>query len=125
MTNFNVAIAVVNLFVLLVKMISLIMNVCYPIVTLFVNTGLVALWAASVGGQAGPDYADPQRPSPVPWYLSKSCKYAKPWKMLGSCYMAKGTFAITVLMLYLVALFPFRSIFFCFIFPRFGCDVVC
>jgi len=76
------------------------MKVCYPIVTLFVNIGLVALWATSVAGQAGPDHSDPERPSAIPWYLSKGCDYARPWNMLSSCKMAQGTFAVTVVMLY-------------------------
>jgi len=95
-----VAVSVINLFVLLVKMIALIMNVCFPIMALFINIGLVALWATSLGGQVGPDYADPEHPSPVPWYFSKGCQYARPYNMLGSCYMAKATVAVTAIMLY-------------------------
>jgi hypothetical protein len=99
LTNFNVAISVLGLFILLVKLITLIMKVCYPVIALGINTSLVALWAVSVYGQAGPDYADPERPSPVPWYLSKGCRYAEPYGMANSCYMAKGTLAVTVVML--------------------------
>jgi hypothetical protein len=94
-----VAISVVNLFILLVRMISLIMKCCFPLVALFVNVGQVAIWATSLAGQLGPDYADPDRPSPIPWYISKGCRYARPWGMESTCAMVKGTVAITVLML--------------------------
>ncbi|KAK0618176.1 hypothetical protein B0T17DRAFT_495230 [Bombardia bombarda] len=104
-TNFNVAISIVSLFVLLAKMIGTIMKIYYPIIGVVLNTALIGLYAASVYGQAGPDYADARYPSPVAWYLRKSCDIAKPYNAVNNCYMAKGTFAVTVFM---VALYLFN-----------------
>lgn len=98
-TNFNVAISVLSLFILLAKMISLIMHVFYPIFGAFTTTAMVALYATSVYGQAGPDHADARYPSNVAWYIAKSCDYAKSHGAVTDCLMAKGCFAVTVLML--------------------------
>lgn len=99
LTDFNVAISVISLFVMLAKMIAYIMHVYYPLLASLVNLTLVALYAASVGGQAGPDYLDPTRPSPVAWYIAKSCSVTPNHSVQSSCKMAKGTFATTILML--------------------------
>jgi len=105
-TNFNVAISVISLFLLLARMILTIMHVFYPLMGLFTSIALTALYATSVYGQAGPDYADARYPSPVAWYISKSCDYARRGNAVNSCLMAKGTFAVTTYMLY-VPPFPF------------------
>ncbi|CAK7197358.1 hypothetical protein SEUCBS139899_000003 [Sporothrix eucalyptigena] len=106
LTDLNVAISVLSLFVLLAKMIALIMHVFFPIFGLIMSISMVGLYTASVYGQAGPDYADARYPSHVAWYIAKSCKYAAANNAVGDCYMAKGCFAATVLMLavYLVNL---------------------
>lgn len=99
LTNFNVAISIVSLFILLTKLILFIMKVWFPLIGLFVNAALVALFTTSVYGQMGPDYADPRYPSPVAWYIAKSCRYARILNAEKSCMLAKGTFAVTVYML--------------------------
>lgn len=99
LTNYNVAISIVSLFTLLGKMIATIMKVYYPILGLVLNISLVGLYSVSVYGQVGPDYADPRYPSPVAWYINKSCDLARPWNAVKSCQMAKGTFAATVVIL--------------------------
>ncbi|KAK3393848.1 hypothetical protein B0H63DRAFT_444055 [Podospora didyma] len=99
LTNFNVAISIVSLFILLGKMIAVIMKVFYPIIGLFTNLSLTALYAVSVYGQAGPDYADPRYPSSVAWYIRMGCDIAKPYNMVKQCQMAKGTFAATIFMM--------------------------
>lgn len=99
LTNFNVAISVVSLFVLLVKMIMIIMKFFYPILGLIVSLGLTVLYTVSVYGQAGPDYADPKYPSPVPWYIAKSCSVARPFNAEKNCQIAKGAFAATIYLL--------------------------
>ncbi|ORY55448.1 uncharacterized protein BCR38DRAFT_461967 [Pseudomassariella vexata] len=106
LTNFNVAISVISLFVLITKMICVIMHVWFPLVALFFNVSLTALYATSIYGQAGPDYVNPDRPSPVAWYIAKSCDVAANQSVQKSCKTAKGTFAITVIMMsiYLVNL---------------------
>ncbi len=60
---------------------------------------MTALYATSVYGQAGPDYADPRHPSPVAWYIAKSCNFAQADGAVGSCQLAKGTFAATCYLL--------------------------
>jgi len=100
-TNFNVAISVISLFLLLAKMILTIMHVFYPIMGTFVAISMTALYATSVYGQAGPDYADARYPSPVAWYISKSCDYARRNNAYQSCMFAKGTFAVTCYMLFI------------------------
>ncbi|KAI0473666.1 hypothetical protein GGR56DRAFT_648494 [Xylariaceae sp. FL0804] len=102
LTEFNVAISVISLFFLLSKLIAFIMHVWYPVVALAFNLTLVALYCASLGGQAGPDYLDPAHPSPVAWYIAKPCTVAINKAVQGECTMAKGTFAATAIMLAVV-----------------------
>lgn len=99
LTDYNVAISVVSLFILLVKMIMIIMKFFYPILGLIVSLGLTVVYTVSVYGQAGPDYADPEHPSPVPWYIAKSCSVARPFNAEKNCQIAKGAFAATIYML--------------------------
>jgi hypothetical protein len=98
-TDFNVAISVISLFVLLVKVITFIMHVWYPLISLLVSVSLTAMYAASIYGQAGPDYLDPNRPSSVAWYIAKPCTVAANQNVQDSCKMAKGTFAASTIML--------------------------
>ncbi len=87
------------MFILLVKLIMFVMHIWYPILSVVVNTSLVALWAVSVYGQAGPDHSDPQHPSSVAWYVAKSCSYAEASGNVHNCELAKGTFAVTCIMM--------------------------
>jgi hypothetical protein len=75
------------------------MRIYVPALGTFVATAMTALYVTSVYGQAGPDYADPRYPSPVAWYIAKSCSYAAPYGLTSSCMMAKGTFAATCYLL--------------------------
>ena len=99
LTDFNVALTVIVLFFLLVKLIAFIMRGWYPVVATFINVAMVAMWTASVYGQAGPDHADERYPSNVAWYISKSCDIAKPYDAVELCLLAKGTFALSIFML--------------------------
>ena len=85
-----------SLFVLLAKMIATVMKVFYPIFGTVVGVVLTALYAVSVYGQAGPDYADARYPSPSAWYIRLGCDVAAPYGAVKSCQLAKGTFAATV-----------------------------
>lgn len=75
------------------------MEFWYPILVLPINIAFVALYAASIGGQAGADYLDPTRPSRIPWYIAKPCNVAANQQIQGYCTQAKGLFAATVVML--------------------------
>ncbi|KAI1081895.1 hypothetical protein F5B20DRAFT_36826 [Whalleya microplaca] len=99
LTNLNVAISVLSLFVLLTKLVAFIMHVWFPLIALLFNIALAVLYAVSIYGQAGPDYLDPRYPSPVAWYIAKPCTVAANQSIQGSCKLAKGTFAATVIML--------------------------
>jgi hypothetical protein len=99
LTNFNVAISIVSLFVLLGKLIMVIMKVYFPILALVLGLCQTALYAVSVYGQMGPDYLDPDHPSRIAWYIKQSCSVVDGLKLGKHCAMAKGTFAVTVFML--------------------------
>ncbi|KAI0178808.1 hypothetical protein GGR52DRAFT_273745 [Hypoxylon sp. FL1284] len=98
-TDFNVAISVLSLFLLLTKLIAFIMHVWFPIVAMAINISLVALYVTSICGQAGPDHLDPNYPSSVAWYIAKPCNVAANQSVQGSCRMAKGAFAAACIML--------------------------
>lgn len=86
------------MFILLVKVIMFTLHCWYPLLGTVVNGIITVLWIVSMYGQMGPDHSDPEHPSNIAWYINKSCSYA------GSdehyCLMAKGTFATTVIMMY-------------------------
>jgi hypothetical protein len=88
------------MFVLLVKSAMFILHIWYPILGTLANLPIVVLWAVSMYGQMGPDHSDPKHPSNIAWYLTKSCSYARQSGNYGYCLQAKGSFAVTVVMLY-------------------------
>lgn len=98
MTSFNVGISVLSTFLLLTKSVMFTMHVWFPILGTVINAALTILWVVSIYGQAGPDYSDPEHPSKVAWYVSKSCSYANPYGVEHYCLMAKATFCVTVAM---------------------------
>ncbi|KAI1128680.1 hypothetical protein F5Y10DRAFT_168912 [Nemania abortiva] len=98
LTDYNVAIAIISLFFLITRLIAFIMDFWLPIIVLPINIAFVGLYAASLGGQAGPDYLDPNHPSRVAWYVAKPCSVAKNQQIQSYCTSAKGTFAAFSLM---------------------------
>ena len=98
LTDFNVAISILAVFILLVKVVMFTMHIWWPLLGTISNAVITALWIASMCGQMGPDHSDPTKPSNIAWYISKSCSYASPSGNYHYCIMAKGTFATTVLM---------------------------
>ncbi|KAG9235424.1 hypothetical protein BJ875DRAFT_504034 [Amylocarpus encephaloides] len=99
LTDFNVAVSVLSMFIMIVKVILFALHVWYPLIAVITNLVTVGLWIASLYGQAGPDKSDPKHPSSSPWYITKSCSYAKPSNHDGYCLQAKASFAVTVIML--------------------------
>jgi hypothetical protein len=99
LTDFNVAMSVVSLFFLLAKLISFIMKVWFPLIALVVNIAITALYAVSVYGQVGPDYADERYPSPAAWYFRYGCDMAKPYGAYKSCQIAQSSLGLTLFML--------------------------
>lgn len=98
LTSFNVAISVLSTFILLVKAVMFVLHVWFPILGTIVNAAITVLWCVSIYGQAGPDHSDPKFPSNSAWYIRKSCSYAEASGNKHYCLMAKGTFAVTVIM---------------------------
>lgn len=90
------------MFVLLVKCSMFILHIWYPILGTIANLAIVILWTVSMYGQMGPDHSDPRHPSNIAWYISKSCSYAKPSGNYHYCLQAKGAYATTVIMLYVL-----------------------
>ncbi|EFX05224.1 hypothetical protein CMQ_3293 [Grosmannia clavigera kw1407] len=106
LTNFNIAISVLSLFILIAKLVATIMHFYYPILGIFIALSMATLYAASLGGQAGPDYTDSRYRSPTPWFLRKGCSYARPYGKYNDCLMAQGAVAVSAYMLviYCIAL---------------------
>jgi len=98
-TDFNVAISVLCTFIMLVKWVMFVLHIWYPLLATVINAIITALWVVSIYGQAGPDHSDPKHPSSIAWYINKSCSFAKPTGNEHYCLMAKGTFAVTVVMM--------------------------
>ncbi|KAI4104211.1 MAG: hypothetical protein L6R37_003380 [Teloschistes peruensis] len=99
-TNFNVVIAVLALFLLLCKGIMYICHIFYPLISLVIHAALIALYAVSIHAQAAPDMSDPDHPQPgAPWYITKSCGAPVNPKLKGYCQQAKGSFAIAIMLL--------------------------
>lgn len=75
------------------------MKIWYPIVSLFIQLSLVALYIVSTYGQIGPDYADERYPAYAAWYFRFGCGMAKPYGKYQNCQIAQGSLAITVYLL--------------------------
>lgn len=91
--------SVLTMFILLIKVVMMVTQFFHPPVSLIFHLCLTAIWTVSAYGQAGPDNLDPRHPSPVAWYLRKSCSVVYNPKNKHYCELAKGTFAVTIIML--------------------------
>ncbi|KAL8708198.1 MAG: hypothetical protein Q9220_006868 [cf. Caloplaca sp. 1 TL-2023] len=110
-TNFNVVIAVLALFLLLCKGIMYICHIFYPLISTPIHAALVALFAVSLHAQAAPDMSDPDHPQPgAPWYITKSCGAPVRPSLKGYCQQAKGAFAVTVMLLALFLVYFLLSL---------------
>lgn len=112
-TNFNVVIAVLSLFILLVKAIMFIAHVFHPLLSVIVHAVLVVLYAVSIHAQTAGDMSDPNHPQKgAPWYITKGCGAPVDPALHGYCQQAKGTLAVTILLwyvLYLLSLLDLES----------------
>ncbi|KAI9724892.1 MAG: hypothetical protein M1812_000168 [Candelaria pacifica] len=105
LTNYNVVIAVLSMFLMLVKGIMFITRVFPPLLSVLVHAALTALYAFSVHAQVSKDLNDPKHPqNGPPWYLTKSCSVSFKPANVGYCQQAKATFAVTVIVLALFAI---------------------
>ena len=104
-TDFNVVIIVLSMFVLLAKCVMYIMNVLPPFCSALLHACLTTLFAVSISQQAASDNSDPLHPSTVPWYLTHSCGPPVSARNYGYCMQAKASFGVTVALLYVYSFF--------------------
>jgi Ca2+/Na+ antiporter len=96
-TNYNVVIVVLSMFLMLVKSIMYMLHVWPPVLSALVHAALIALYTVSVYYQASSDNSDPEHPSNGPvWYITKNCNVASNPKNVHYCTQAKAAFAATV-----------------------------
>ncbi|TQS37697.1 hypothetical protein Golomagni_01820 [Golovinomyces magnicellulatus] len=98
LTDLNVAVSVLSLFLLLVKVVMFVLNIWFPILGTISSASICALWITSMYGQMGPDYIDHNHPSHIAWYIGHSCDIARQSGNYHYCVLAKVTFANTVFM---------------------------
>ena len=101
MTQFNVVVSVLAMFILLVKSVMFVLHSFLPLLSVFVHLLLVALYAVAIRNQATPDLSDksvPHLSKSLPWYLSKGCGFATE-KNKGYCMQARASFGVSIVML--------------------------
>ncbi|MCJ1243127.1 hypothetical protein MMC30_000324 [Trapelia coarctata] len=113
-TSFNVVIAVLSMFIMLVKTVMFITATFPPLVSAIVHASLVAVYAVSITQQAASDYSDPRHPSKVPWYLTHSCSDPVNPRLKGYCQQAQGAFATTVCLCALFTVYMVLATICCF-----------
>ncbi|EXJ88598.1 hypothetical protein A1O1_05528 [Capronia coronata CBS 617.96] len=114
-TNYNVVIAVLSMFVMLVKAIMYMLHVFPPILSAVVHAILIALYTVSVDYQASSDTTDPDHPQKgAPWYITKSCSVAHDKSLVGYCEQAKASFACTCAMLGIFVVYFGLAVWSCF-----------
>jgi hypothetical protein len=105
LTQFNLIVTVLCMFIMLVKALLLYLHTLYPILSLAVHALEVGLWAYSVYGQQTPDMSDPANPQPGPaWYITKSCSVSFKKSNVGFCMQAKASFYVACVMLSVILL---------------------
>ncbi|ODA76076.1 hypothetical protein RJ55_08359 [Drechmeria coniospora] len=82
------------------------MRFYFPIIALVSYSALIALYAVSIYGQIGPDYADARYPAPAAWYFRQGCDPARPYGKYRACQIAQASLGVTLVMftVYLVNL---------------------
>ncbi|KAL8905758.1 MAG: hypothetical protein Q9207_002427 [Kuettlingeria erythrocarpa] len=111
-TDFNVIISVLAIFILLCKGIMYICHIFHPLMSAVIHAALVALFAVSIHAQAASDMSDPDHPQPgAPWYITKSCGAPVRPSLRGYCQQAKASFAVTVLLCALFLAYLILSIY--------------
>ena len=99
-TSFNVVIAVLSTFLLLVKAVLFVMHIWYPLLSALIHAALVILWIFSVYAQSASDMTDAKHPQRgAPWYITKNCSVAFDKNNVHHCRQAKAAFAVSVILL--------------------------
>lgn len=96
-TNYNLVIGVLSVFLLITKFPMMILKLFYPPICVAVNGCCFALYIVAARFQAGSDMSDPQHPQPgPPWYITKNCHVAAHKSNIGFCQQAKALFLICI-----------------------------
>lgn len=101
MTEYNVAISILSMFIMLTKATMYVLHTWLPILSVFVHAVLIAIYAIAVRNQATPDLSDMKAPNlskNLPWYLEKGCSFATQQNH-GYCMQARASFAVTCVLL--------------------------
>ncbi|KAK0252500.1 hypothetical protein B0A54_05758 [Friedmanniomyces endolithicus] len=111
MVQFNIAIAVLSMFLLLAKATLYLLHIYLPVISAFISIVEVAIYAVSLKSQSTPDHSDPAHIiSGLPWYLSKGCSYADPANY-GFCMQARAVYAVTCVMIALFSCYFIWSVY--------------
>lgn len=91
------------MFFYLIKSTMWLLKVFIPLLSLILHMALLSLWAYGIHIQTSPDTIDPDRiNNGPPWYLTKSCGIVEDKQIRAYCMQAKGSFAISIIMLYVL-----------------------
>ena len=114
-TNFNVVIVVLSMFLMLCKGVMYMLHLWPPILSACVHAVLIALYTTSLYYQASSDNSDPQHPSNGPvWYITKSCSVAHNPRNVHYCTQAKSAFAATCIALGIFVVYFGFAVWSCF-----------
>jgi len=114
-TDYNVVIVVLSMFIMLVKATMYMLHVFPPILSIFVHAVLIVLYAVSIDYQASSDTTDPDHPQHgPPWYITKSCSVAHNKNNIGYCKQAKSSFACSCAMLGVFVVYFGFALYSCF-----------
>ncbi|OOQ91079.1 hypothetical protein PEBR_02407 [Penicillium brasilianum] len=102
MTNYNLVIGVLSVFMLIVKFPVHCMHLFFPPLGAFIHGAIMVLYIVSARYQAGSDMSDSKRPQPgPPWYITKNCNVAAHKSNIGYCEQAKSLFAVSIVLIFL------------------------
>ncbi|KAF1838534.1 hypothetical protein BDW02DRAFT_389679 [Decorospora gaudefroyi] len=111
-TEYHLVIGVVCMFFYIVKSTLWLLKVFFPILSLILHVALTCLWAYGIHIQTSPDTIDPRRMNTgMPWYLTKNCNIVEDKQIRGYCMQAKASFAVSIIMLFIYAVFVIVSIY--------------
>lgn len=111
-TQFHLIIGVTCMFFYLVKSTLWLLHVFVPLLSLLLHLALVSLWAYGLHIQTSPDTIDPHRiNNGPPWFITKSCGVVEDKQIRSYCMQAKASFAVSIIMLSIYALFVLVSIY--------------
>ncbi|RMJ12296.1 hypothetical protein CDV36_008054 [Fusarium kuroshium] len=96
LTESNLAIAILTLFIFFARAVLSHADFLYRYISVIYDVVLLCFWTMSLANQSSGDLSDPKHPSPLPWYLTRSCSVA--WdKNRGYCRIAQASFAVSIL----------------------------